>query len=345
MRSTLSILALIGQGFSQLNIPPMLRFECSQLVVDRLDPLVNPGSAPSPHLHQIVGGNSFKPHMDHATHDLPALSTCTSCTFSEDFSNYWTAVLFFRARNGTFKRVPQFVSEGLRGNGGITVYYIPSTTNSSSVTAFRPGFRMLVGDATATSAREPRKVCHRCMPKTGDNSNINCGAPDEQSLPKKFCEGGIRSVITFPTCWDGVNLDSPDHQSHVAYAIGAQANDVGPTGKCPTSHPVAIPQVMYEVMWDTQQFNDPDLWPEDGSQPFVYSTGEQNGFSQHGDYVFGWKDDSLQRSMDARCTGDVCSVLESQTPEKATECTIPRVVNEDVDGWLTSLPGDRMPSR
>jgi hypothetical protein len=58
----------------------------------------------------------------------------------------------------------------------------------------------------------------------------------------------------------------------------------------------------------------------------------RNGYSQHGDYVFGWKDDSLQRAMDARCTGDVCSVLESQTTEKAMECTIPRTVEEDIDG-------------
>jgi hypothetical protein len=36
----------------------------------------------------------------------------------------------------------------------------------------------------------------------------------------------------------------------VAYAKGAKANDVGPTGNCPASHPVVIPQVMYEVMWD-----------------------------------------------------------------------------------------------
>jgi hypothetical protein len=36
-----------------------LRFGCSQLVVERIDPLVNPGVNPSPHTHQIVGGNSF----------------------------------------------------------------------------------------------------------------------------------------------------------------------------------------------------------------------------------------------------------------------------------------------
>jgi hypothetical protein len=243
---TLALSLLVKHGMGQA-MSPMMRFECSQLVVERLDPLVNPGSVPSPHLHQIVGGNSFNASM---THDLPTVSTCTSCTFSEDFSNYWTAVLYFRARNGTFKRVPQFVSEGLRGIGGITVYYIPSTNNKTTVTAFKPGFRMLVGDAASNTLGPDRKVCHRCMPASGDNSNINCGAPDSQTLPTGFCVGGIRTIITFPTCWDGKNLDSPDHKSHVTYATGSKPNDVGPTGSCPASHPVVIPQVMYEVMWD-----------------------------------------------------------------------------------------------
>jgi len=227
-----------------------MRFSCSQLVVDRIDPLVNPGQIPSPHLHQIVGGNSFNASMDPATHDLPTKSTCTSCTFSEDFSNYWTAVLFFRAANGTLKRVPQHQEEGLRGNGGITVYYIPTNNKRTAITAFKPGFRMLVGDAALTTTSPARKVCHRCMPTSGDNSNINCGAPDGQTLPKTPCVGGIRSIITFPTCWDGKNTDSPDHKSHVTYAREAKANDVGPTGTCPESHPVVIPQVMYEVRWD-----------------------------------------------------------------------------------------------
>lgn len=34
----------------------LLRFSCSQLVVERLDPLVNPGLVGTPHLHQIIGG-------------------------------------------------------------------------------------------------------------------------------------------------------------------------------------------------------------------------------------------------------------------------------------------------
>lgn len=31
----------------------MLRFGCAQVVIDRIDPLVNPGQAPSPHMHQV----------------------------------------------------------------------------------------------------------------------------------------------------------------------------------------------------------------------------------------------------------------------------------------------------
>jgi hypothetical protein len=82
--------------------------------------------------------------MDPATHDLPALSTCTTCQFSEDFSNYWTAVLFFRARNGTFKRVPQIAQSGMEGTrgGGMVVYYMSDalfdTAQKSTVTPSSP---------------------------------------------------------------------------------------------------------------------------------------------------------------------------------------------------------------
>ncbi len=69
----------------------MLRFGCSQVVIDRLDPLVNPGAIPSPHVHQIVGGNTFNATM--TTGDVSTAASCTTCAFSEDFSNYWTANL------------------------------------------------------------------------------------------------------------------------------------------------------------------------------------------------------------------------------------------------------------
>ncbi|TEB23901.1 hypothetical protein FA13DRAFT_1635609 [Coprinellus micaceus] len=41
----------------------ILRFPCSQLVTERMDPLVTPGIV-APHLHQVVGGvcTSFPPN-------------------------------------------------------------------------------------------------------------------------------------------------------------------------------------------------------------------------------------------------------------------------------------------
>jgi hypothetical protein len=132
--ASLAAVALLAQNAAAQN---MLRFACSQLVVERTDPIVNPGMKYTPHLHQIVGGNSFNITMDPATHDLPAMSTCTSCSFKEDLSNYWTAVMFFKAKNGTYKRVPQVGNGGPQGKlvnkGGLDVYYIPS----GKVTAFK----------------------------------------------------------------------------------------------------------------------------------------------------------------------------------------------------------------
>lgn len=137
--SLASVAALCaGQASAQFAQAAMMRFQCSQLVIERLDPLVNPGELQSPHLHQIVGGNSFNASMTPVEFDPAEKSTCTTCSFSEDFSNYWTANIYFRAKNGTYKRVPQMVNLGLKGTGGVTVYYIPPYDGKTTVTAFKP---------------------------------------------------------------------------------------------------------------------------------------------------------------------------------------------------------------
>lgn len=65
----------------------MLRFGCAQTVIDRIDPLVNPGVAPSPHMHQVAGGNAFNITM--ASTDISKLATCTTCGYSEDVRKAW----------------------------------------------------------------------------------------------------------------------------------------------------------------------------------------------------------------------------------------------------------------
>ena len=49
-----------------------------------------------------------------------------------------------------------------------------------------------------------------------------------------------------PRCWNGKDLDSPNHQDHVAYPTSGPSNFLS-TGNCPASHPVKIPQLMLEV--------------------------------------------------------------------------------------------------
>jgi hypothetical protein len=181
----------------------MLRFQCSQLVIDRIDPLVQPGVEPAAHMHQIVGGNAFNVSMPASTLDPSLEATCTTCDFSEDLSNYWTANLYFKARNGSFARVPQMVNLGLQGRQGVTVYYIPPYDGKSTVTAFPKGFRMLVGDpGLRKAAGQQKQLCHRCFTNKAQDpfGGAPCMGPmDSFDLPKGMCGGGIRTTITFPT--------------------------------------------------------------------------------------------------------------------------------------------------
>jgi hypothetical protein len=100
-----------------------------------------------------VGGNSFNASVEPVTYDLPGRSNCTGCTFSEDFSNYWTAVLYYRAGSGTLKNVELFPNGGLAQSGGITVHYIPPYDGVSNVAAFKPVsfhlFSLYLGDPGA----------------------------------------------------------------------------------------------------------------------------------------------------------------------------------------------------
>ncbi|KAK8043323.1 hypothetical protein PG993_005753 [Apiospora rasikravindrae] len=336
MRPTATtLLALVGQSYAGL-----IRMGCSQLNIQRIDPLVTPGAAPSPHLHQLIGGNSLNITMNPGTHDLPSLSTCTSCQAADDFSNYWTAVLYFKARNGTFHRVSQLAPLGFEGQtGGMTVYYmtgqLADLNQTNKATAFKPGFRMFVGDINAKTLEEAlpyRQLTYTCL------EEMSTRWPETKYFPTKPCPAGIMVNVRFPTCWDGVNLDSPNHMDHVSYPESGTFESQGP---CPSTHPVRLPQLMYEVIFDTKPFNDPTDWPEDGSQPFVWSFSDTTGYGTHGDYVFGWKDDALQKIIDEPCYVS-CQTMKTQTIEQMNACTLKPQVVEDIDGWVKEIPGQNM---
>ncbi|KAM0817214.1 hypothetical protein AB5N19_03017 [Seiridium cardinale] len=141
-------------------------------------------------------------------------------------------------------------------------------------------------------------------------------APENLNFPTRPCPVGIMVSARFPTCWDGVNLDSRDHMTHMAYPESA----------------------LRGRLWDISKFNNKADWPEDDSQPSVWSFGEATGYANHADYVFGWKDDALKKILDTACVVN-CAGAKAQSTSVMNQCKQKDVVGEDIDGWLTTLPG------
>ena len=316
----MSILTSIGLlGLIASPAAAFWRLRCvSPIVVERADPIVNPGQL-SGHLHTIMGGNAFGFNMDSNT----ALeSTCTSCVVDGDFSNYWTPNLWYQNQDGSFESVGQ--------NGGATVYYLQRTGGrDTKLQAFPDGFRMLAGDPNKRSYGNDfpsEAVSYVCL-----SGNVAEG----HAIPNVNCPGGLRAQIFFPSCWDGVNLDSADHKSHMSYPIGAHDN-----GYCPDSHPVQLVSIFYEVIFNVDDFK--NRWYGSG-HPFVLSNGDPTGYGFHGDFVMGWNRTLLQSAVND-CTNlsgnlEDCSHFNLIPDTVAQGCRIASQVDEPVTGKLPALPG------
>jgi Domain of unknown function (DUF1996)/WSC domain len=159
--------------------------------------------------------------------------------------------------------------------------------------------------------------------------------PETNGFPNNKCSSGLRAQVFFPSCWDGKNLDSPDHKSHMSYPMNDHAY-----GKCPPSHPVHFVSLFYEVTFSVDKFD--DMWYGD-KQPFVWSMGDPTGYGLHGDFLNGWDVDHLQKAID-ECTNNSgrvedCPVF-TLTPDNVAEgCKIPPSIDEQTSGTLDALPG------
>jgi len=254
---------------------------------------------------------------------------------AEDFSNYWTATMYFKdPKNGSYHRVPPiYIGPGQNGAvGGITVYYTQfdlskDNIKTQPVKAFPAGFRMTVGSPQQTG-KPHVGLSYECMTKSSRGAMLT-------DFPAQPCPVGIFTSHHFPPCWDGKNLDSPDHQSHMFNTVN---NDYfGNAPACPATHPVRVPQVTFETQWNTPLFN--SLWPSGTPNPFVWSF-EGVGAGTHADYMFGWKGDALQRVMDkSECFYDGCGSITKQAMTVANQCQVKDMVGEQTDGWLAKLPG------
>lgn len=267
--------------------------------IARIDPLVEFGRI-SEHAHNIHGGKKFD---FTTTSDKLKESECTSCTVMKDKSAYWTPTMYFVKPDGT--AIP------VKTKDGLLVYYLLFGDN---IQAFPHGFGMLAGDKSLRSfdGEFPDK------PKaswTGDDLKqsslaqkalgFNClnyqkspeptlwrhTMPPTKSYLDDNCTDGLRVELKFPSCWNGKDLDSPDHKSHVAYP------NLVIDGDCPSGFESRIPSLLYETIYDTYAFKG-----EEGK--FVFSNGDPTGCGYHGDFITGWDDvDFLQEAVDT-CTNE-----------------------------------------
>lgn len=259
------------------------RMECHARVgLARLDPLVSPGEV-SQHVHAIHGSSGFS---EDATYEDLVRANCTSCAVTQDKSVYWhPSVLFQDASTGEFEAVDQ--------RGGMLAYYLLySNPGEKSVKAFPQGFRMIAGDSLRrnyslgdVNTPDPEKSLWAALGQVtqGDLAQralgFNClnyqkapeGSLYRHFLPDKAyldanCPDGIRFELMFPSCWNGKDLDSPNHKDHVAYP------DLVMTGTCPPDYPIRLVSLFYETIWATDAF-------KNRPGKFVISNGDPYGKS------------------------------------------------------------------
>lgn len=142
---------------------------------------------------------------------------------------------------------------------------------------------MIAGESNKRNASAPEPTPSLCSNNITQSTlaqkaiGFNClnykgsaeGALTRHTLPAKsyidsHCPNGLRLELMFPSCWDGVNLDSHDHKSHVAYP------DLVMEGKCPRGFESRIPALYYETIWDTLAF-------KHVSGKFLLSNGDYTG--------------------------------------------------------------------
>ncbi|KAJ4306429.1 hypothetical protein N0V88_001230 [Collariella sp. IMI 366227] len=331
------------------------RMECrGQLGLARLDPIISPGRV-AQHAHAIHGSSGFS---ETATYEDLINGDCTSCAATEDKSAYWAPTLYFKHANGTYQDVEQV--------GGMLAYYFlhpDQRDRSKRITAFPNNFRMIAGDSRRRNYSiggldfmqpDPPKSLWASLGQTNQHDlaqraiGFNClnyqkdpeGSLFRHYLPDKayldqHCTDGIRFEVSFPSCWNGKDISSPDHMSHVAYP------DLVLNGNCPDDFPVKLPGLFYETIWASNAF-------VGIPGEFVISNGDVQGFGYHGDFISGWNVDVLQSAVDI-CTNESgmvsdCPVFTVQSEDEMRKCKMPPrpiVADERMKGFIgDALPGN-----
>lgn len=278
----------------------------------RLDPGLYPGVV-SPHLHSFDGGNGLAMNMDYPETQG---SSCTTARVKTDKSLYWRPTLFFKNSTG-FHRVPEQSTK---------IYYKYGDGNNwANVTAYPKGFNMIAGQPkrrsdTGENAAGVRWGCHE---PDGNTAPIF-----DNGFPKGFttCKYGFASEATFPSCWNGKEMDPNDGYAHMAYP---NSNAGVGIENCPTTHRVArFPTLFIEFWWDISSFK----FGADEA-PWVLSNGDPTGYGFHADFMNGWDEGVLEKAISEN---DGCKCGCGCGQEQMEQCFGSANVNKDSDeSWAS----------
>lgn len=233
------------------------RFLCnfSHLAYD--DPIVYPGQPGASHLHMFFGNSQTNANSTYASLRASGGSSCAGGTLNR--SGYWAPGMFNASGQVV---IPDYITVYYKGNG-------PTAADIQQIRPFPEGMKMIAGYNMAN----PGGPTHY----EWDCENGGYGS---QTIPS--CPAGQRVGVRliFPTCWDGANLDSADHRSHMAYGT------YGTTGKwhCPTGYPVLLPE--YQIgIWYTNDGNTSAWYLASDRMPGMTHA---NGSTFHADWFGGW---------------------------------------------------------
>jgi hypothetical protein len=225
------------------------------------DPIVYPGLPGASHMHSFFGSRVTNAHTD--VTDL--VGSATTCAPAVDTSSYWVPTLY---------RNDQSVEPT-----GTTFYYLGEGVRDDVIARIKPlplGLRIVAGNAKATGVDDPSSIARwSCLHHGEVNPSKNFVTCPADSM--------LESYLDFPQCWNGKDLDSADHKSHMAYPVN---------GDCPASHPVPVPKLRQVLRY-----------PVTGSaQALRLASGP--GYTMHGDFFNAWPEREMARRV-ANCINPI----------------------------------------
>jgi hypothetical protein len=276
------------------------RFTChpGQLLKD--DPIVYPGEPGKSHLHMFIGNVGSNANSTYQSLRTTGGSTCDNQGqgFAINRSSYWTPAMLDGTGNAV---LPDFVMVYYKrfpkdGPGCVGPMAIGICTDLPNGLRFIFGYDMktMTGGPTGEGTRDYWSMSYGCW------SNEANTVPIPLAAQKRFhtiadvvaagCPVGARLHVGLdaPTCWDGKNLDTADHRSHMIYA--PDGTDKGMGYVCPADHPYVLPVISYQWFYTLDENFVAGRWKlsSDLAMEVIMGKPVVAGSTLHMDYFEAW---------------------------------------------------------